>query len=97
MSYDFSIGQQDFNLTYNVAPMLYKAFGEGGLRSLYGMTGNKSFGKIMKALHYFKSHKDELEELNPENGWGSYETTLEVLSKMLPACIGNLDSVWEGD
>lgn len=97
MSYDFNIGKQDFNLTYNVAPMLYKAFGKGGLRSLYGLTGNKSFSKIMEAVSYFKSHKTELELLNPDNGWGCYDNTLQVLCKMLVACISNLDEVWEGD
>lgn len=98
MSYDFGIGEESFNITYNVAPMLRLAFGDDkGIRSIYGLTGNESFGRIMKALHYFKANKEELEALNPENGWGSCENTLRVLSKMLPACIGNLDDVWEGD
>ena len=97
MSYDFSIGDNNFNLTYNVSPMLYKAFGEKGLRSIYGFTGDKSFDKIVEAIQYFKDNKEELEALNPENGWGSYENTLTVLCKMLEASIGNLDSIWEGD
>ena len=97
MSYDFRIGDKDFNLTYNVSTMLYKAFGEKGLRSIYGMTGNESFDKILQAVQYFKDNKDELEALNPENGWGSYKNTLTVLCKMLEACINNLDSEWVGD
>lgn len=96
MSYDMEIGNEDFNLTYNVSPMLYKHNKEG-IRFIYGKTGLEASVLLLDMYHYFLNNMVELEKLNPENGWGSWSNTVDLLNKMIKASINNKDEIWKGD
>lgn len=97
MSYDLSIGEEDFNITYNVAPMFYAAIPETGIREIYGMNGLEAVGVILDMMAYFVHHEDELRAMEPDNGWGTFDNTYKCLCKMSLASINNKDKKWEGD
>lgn len=71
------------NYTYNVSPMFFRAFGEGGIRKLHGMTGEEAAPLISTAMEYFREHADELRAINPANGWGDYDGALRFLGMIL--------------
>ena len=71
------------NYTYNVSPMFYAAFGDDGLRSLHGKTGEEAAPLISAAMEYFREHESELRAMNPANGWGNYEGAHRFLGKIL--------------
>jgi len=96
MSYDISIGDQYFNITYNVSKMFYR-HNEKGIRFIYGKTGKEASEMLIDMLNYFIRNKHELESYNPENGWGSHDNTTKCLLKMCFASIDNSDLKWEGD
>lgn len=41
---------------------------------------------LEKALSYIIRHRTELEQFNPGNGWGSYDTLLQFTCEYLDAC-----------
>lgn len=74
------------NITHNVAPMWHKA---GLYEVLYRSDGKCAF-EIVETLergyeHMSASPKDYL-LLNPANGWGSYDSALVFLRKLIHAC-----------
>ena len=80
--------ESDF--TYNFTPMLTKAFeiaeldnpdGEH-LRNLSGLNNKEAAPLILKIWTTFLQNRDVLEDLEPDNGWGTYEQLCEVLQKM---------------
>lgn len=97
MSYDFALeidtgGQMPAtvadcgNCTYNVAPMFYKALGEGGINKLHGEEAWKVIPKLEHAIEHMEAHAADYRELNPPNGWGNYDGALEYLRGILKAC-----------
>lgn len=105
MSYDVSIGGEDFNYTYNVSELFYDHIEDkgngGGLRELDGKTG-KACGDILAAafdaiqnsyLSYW-SVRDVGEPVfcaryDSPNGWGSTVGALVFLSLIMAACYKN--------
>lgn len=65
-----------------------------GLIYIDGMTGKKAKKKLQYALDYMELHKRELEELNPPNGFGSYEGLKKLLIKLIAACIEHPKLTW---
>ncbi len=99
MGYDFSFDYNTFYLTYNVSGMLYKANSDS-IRCIYGKTARESIPLLKDMLNYFIDNKEELEKLNPENGFGSYDITLDVLFDALKIALKNIKdetTVWYGD
>lgn len=96
MSYDLRIGDADFNVTYNLAPMFYRA-NEQGIRATYGLTGAEALPVLRAMRDFFEEHEDELRELEPSNGWGTYEGALEYLGGSIRASIKRPLDVWSGD
>ena len=90
------IEDESFNITYNVAPMFYK-HNEKGIRGLYGKTGKEAQVFLKDMLCFFLENREELEKLNPDNGWGSYEGTLKFLLKLFTVSGEYPEGVWEGD
>lgn len=91
----------DSNYTYNVSGMWYKAFplrdNEGqptGIRGLDGLSGAEGAEALKAAVAYMVEHKTELEALNPENGWGSYDGALRLLREMLHYTEGYPEGTW---
>ena len=97
MSYDISIGGEDFNITYNVSPMFLAAIPETGIRTIYGKTGLEAMDIILDMMTYFVKHEEELRAMEPENGWGTFDNTYKCLCKMSLASVNNKDKKWEGD
>ena len=97
MSYDMSIGEESFNFTYNVAKMWYAAIPDKGIRAFYGMTGKEAVKVQHHIFNYMVDNKEELMQYQPSNGWGSYDSALKFVAKLIVASLNNPDEVWEGD
>jgi hypothetical protein len=55
MSYDIDIGDRDFNVTFNIAPLFYDHIpgedgGRGGLHALHDKTGKQALGILTDAM-----------------------------------------------
>ena len=68
------------NYTYNVFDMYKIAFdNEHGINVLHGMLGADAAPLLNKAMVYMSEHVDEMQALNPENGWGDADGALAFL------------------
>lgn len=97
MSYDMSIGREDFNYTYNVAPMWYDFYKENGIREIYGLSGEAAVKKLRLLREHMEDNRDRMLSMEPDNGWGSYYGALEFVNKLVAASLRNPDLVWDGD
>ena len=83
------------NYTHNVVPMWKLA---GVYDALY-MSAGKRAKDILPALRAglfnMKHNGEKYKALNPENGWGSYETAVPWLEKFIVACEENPESIIE--
>lgn len=73
------------NHTGNTRPMWDKAI-SGDFKSLNGKNAGESIELLTLAVKHMEEHEDEYTPLNPPNGWGSYDTALDYLKKLLRAC-----------
>lgn len=96
------------NITYNYARWYYKdyAFGEKGIRSIYGLSGAESIPVLKKAIAGLESTDEELpeEEMQKyiEQGVTGYwvatrENAIRPLYQLLAMAQMRPDGVWEGD
>ena len=84
------------NVTYNLSKMYYKCIDkEKGFRALNGMSCEKALPILNNAIKDMIDNKEEYENLNPENGWGSYAGLLERLREMRDCCEDNPDGIFE--
>lgn len=97
MSYDMQIAHEDFNYTYNVAPMWYAAMPDTGIRTHYGMTGREALIPLRQIRTYMENNREDLRKLNPSNGWGSYAGALQFVTDLINASVRHPDDVWDGD
>ena len=77
----------DTGATHNVAPMAqvcgcYELLWRGET----GTLAENLIEPLEKAIKVAQDKKATLEALNPDNGWGSYETFLRFLQKTLQNC-----------
>ena len=80
-----STDDTSFNLTYNLSRMLWGA-GMPAWREFIGMNAAEA-GLIWEAtVTELERDPDLYRTLNPENGWGTYEQAVEVLSALAAAC-----------
>lgn len=107
----YAIGGTDemwVNITYNYARWYYKdyAFGEKGIRSIYGLSGAESIPVLKKAIAGLESTNEELpeEEMQKyiEQGVTGYwvatrENAIRPLYQLLAMAQMRPDGVWEGD
>lgn len=78
------------NIIWNAMPMYYKAFGpdlSDGFKGLHGRIAREAVIILRPAIARIEDNRAEYEEMNPKNGWGSYEGALELLRKLLAACL----------
>lgn len=89
MSYDIRILREvyDKNYTSNTFEMFRQAFGcKEGIRCLNGEAVIHAKKRLEDAIDFFNNNREELELFNPVNGWGDYESSLELLESMLTNC-----------
>ena len=80
----------DTNYTFNVSRMYQLAFNNSlGIKLLNEMSVQDARVILAEAIDYMYSHKEELEKLNPANGWGDYNGALEVLVELYTICVNN--------
>ena len=107
MSWDVTLGDDrghvegDWNYTHNVNPMISAAAADRGitlerswwdrLDGMEGCDGARYIGLIIKGL---EADPDRFRAMDPENGWGSYNTLLPVLHEMHTA-LPEWPCVWE--
>jgi hypothetical protein len=96
MSYDLSIGGIEFNVTYNLSRMFYH-FHEKGIRAAYGLSGRDALPIWRAMREHFEDNEQVLREMEPANGWGTYDVALDFISSAIMASIRRPDNIWEGD
>jgi hypothetical protein len=80
-----SVGNNHFNLTYNLSPML-KAAGMPAWRELIGMPTPAAEAIWMIVVDALIADPVRFKAMNPANGWGSYNDAVRVLSELVAAC-----------
>jgi hypothetical protein len=72
---------KSFNYTYNTGPMLNAA----GLyvRGLLGLTAKHAVVILRDVIAQFEDTPCKFKAFDPPNGWGSYDSLLEVLREMV--------------
>lgn len=107
----YAIGETDemwVNITYNYSRWYYKdyAFGENGIRSIYGLSGAESIPVLKKAIAGLEDSGEELtdEEVRKclEQGASGYwlptrENAIRPLYQLLALAQMRPDGVWRGD
>lgn len=58
----------------------------GGLPGVSGLPCTEALPALHAGVSYMEGHQDELEQMSPANGWGSYEGALAYLRKCADAC-----------
>lgn len=79
------------NVTYNYAPHLYRAMGEKGISTIYGMTGAESIPILKAAMKKLGDDVDEDYWKSTEGNAKAALAGLLALAQMRP------DGVWDGD
>ncbi len=97
MSYDIKIADEEFNVTWNVAPMFYAAIPETGIRTIYGMSGADALPTLQFIRTYFEDNKEKLKAMEPSNGWGTFDNTYKCLCKMVRISMNHPNEIWNGD
>ena len=95
MSWDFSMfidagGEKpmrldglEANYTYNVHPMFARAFGGDGIRQLNNRTGAECITSLEQAIAAMEVEPAIYKAMNPPNGWGDYDSALNLLRELL--------------
>jgi len=97
MGYDLRINDKSFNYTYNVRDMWYACYPQLGIKTHCGLTGLEALPVLRKLRDYMEENCEELEKLNPENGWGDFQGALNFVNRMIIASIQNSTYIWDGD
>lgn len=79
------------NVTYNYGKHYYRVFGEGGIRTIYGMTGAESIPVLKSAI-------DALGDDVSTDYWEATEGNAKrALCQLLAFAQMRPDGVWDGD
>lgn len=98
MSYSMGIDSRwNHNYTWNVSDMWYAAKPEKGIRTHYGMTGSEAIVTLLEIYTYMIEHRDEMLEMEPDNGWGDYYGALNFVNQLIIESLQYPDGVWSGD
>ncbi len=101
MGYDFQMigygSETSANYTHNVTPMFTAAIPDRGIMVTKGMTGNRAVQPLMYIRNYTVQHPEEMEALNPTNGWGDYSGVLRLLDRLIEISQDFPDGEWEVD
>ena len=97
MSYDMSLGEEEFNYTYNVAKMWYDCFPVYGIREIYGLSGEEAVAALRELREHMEDNRTRMIAMEPSNGWGSYSGALGFVNKLILASLEAPEEVWRGD
>lgn len=88
MSYDVTVGSQEFNYTYNMGPF-FRDFGVHPYFDLNGMNPNQALKAITDAFKRFTELDMEVlkEDYDASNGWGDVEGATRFLFEIYLACL----------
>lgn len=88
----------ELNSTYNYTPM-WKAIYKNSNRfvEIEGLTGKQAHSLINLAITIMLEEREMMMQLEPTNGWGSYDTFLQFLRDIRDACEEYPDAVWRAD
>lgn len=82
--------------TYNVSTMWFSIYPQDKqMVQIDGMSGYEAYKKLFHAYHYMKKNEEELKNLNPPNGWGSYDGFLNFISELTQESLKNPQLIWE--
>jgi len=76
---------EDFNMTSNVGPMYRAALLDIGKLDKWSTKDVATV--VIPAYEYMVAHPDEMRKLEPENGWGDYESALKFLKEIIVTCL----------
>ena len=94
MSYDLWLNHDSFNMTSNVGPMFRRCIPKG-IQSIHNLTGKQAQPVLLKLFIEMHVHKEELESMNPKNGWGDYESAKAWVLKLWNASRENRRFRWK--
>lgn len=83
----------DMNYTHNVTGMWREA---GVYDALYMSDGKKAkdiIPELQKGIKHMQENPLEYQSMNPDNGWGSYESALPWLIEFYEKCLEYPESV----
>lgn len=85
--------------TYNYSPMIRKADelagGDGcSFAAIDGKTGKEAGEWFSLVLGALVAHRDAIQQLEPNNGWGDYQKLLEIFREYVVVAIENPTAVW---
>jgi len=85
----------DWNYTYNVAPMWYAVFPDSkNMLDIDGMTGKESVSRIESFVTALEAEPERFKAMEPNNGWGSYDSFLKALKSLIEIAEQNPDGMW---
>lgn len=75
---------ESIGITYNLSKMWYSMFpSDKNIVPIDGLTGQESESMLAFAIETMVKNEKKLRLFEPSNGWGSYESLLGSLKKML--------------
>lgn len=83
--------EMHLNVTYNYAKIYYRAIGEKGIRTIYGMSGASSIPVLQAAIDQLADDKTDSYWEPTEGNAKAALIQLKVLATMRP------DGIWKGD
>ena len=102
MSYDLSIGNEDFNYTWNGNKMWYEAVDklfklDSGIRFIYGLRGEDVEHRLIDVLGWILRNRELCESYQSKNGWGTVDDAIEFLLRLIKASHDNPNEIWQRD
>lgn len=82
------------DITYNLSTIYYQCI-DGGLKSLNEMSCKDALPILNEAIVNMIEYEEEYRELQPSNGWGTYDGLLEKLKDLRNCCENNPDGIIE--
>jgi hypothetical protein len=77
------LAETDWNYTSNAGPMLAFTMGWGSMSALDGLSGQEAAELLDQAVCGLEVDEVRCRELEPQNGWGSYDTFLDAMRRLL--------------
>lgn len=93
---DMTVEVYGDNITANVFPMWEKANIDKLIYSYEPLLAQDMIGPLEDGLEVMLADREGFEELNPSNGWGSYDGAVRFLKRLIAACREHPDAVYRG-